>query len=98
MGVLYSMKELKRIRDTDYFISTEGEVWSNKNGKFKILKLAKASAGYLTVNLSFPGQTKNYYPHRLVAETFIPNPLKLERIRHKDQNRKNNSVENLEWY
>lgn len=40
---------------------------------------------------------KIYQVHRLVAEAFIPNPLNLEQINHKDENPSNNNVDNLEW-
>lgn len=49
--------------------------------------------GYDRVSLG----DKQYRIHRLVAEAFIPNPLNLPEVNHKDGNKKNNCVENLEW-
>lgn len=49
--------------------------------------------GYLCVNLS----RKLYKVHRLVANAFIPNPDSLPCINHKDENKHNNRVDNLEW-
>ena len=49
--------------------------------------------GYDRVSL----EEKPYRIHRLVAEAFIPNPLNLPEVNHKDGNKKNNCVENLEW-
>ena len=55
--------------------------------------------GYLSVTLSVNGNDKNYLIHRLVAEAFInkPNTDDYLEVNHKDMNRKNNHVENLEW-
>ena len=53
--------------------------------------------GYQRVNLSFNGKAVTYDVHRLVAEAFIPNPDDLPFINHKDENRRNNLVDNLEW-
>lgn len=53
--------------------------------------------GYHYVGLAKEGVRKNYRVHRLVAMTFIPNPNNLPIINHKDENRLNNSVDNLEW-
>lgn len=64
-----------------------------RHQKTKILKQCKNSSGYLIVNLS--NKTKRV--HRLVAMTFIPNPNKLPIINHKDGNKLNNNVSNLEW-
>ena len=55
--------------------------------------------GYYYSNLYKEGCTyhKNARVHRLVADAFIPNPKGLPFVNHKDQNRGNNTVENLEW-
>lgn len=56
-----------------------------------------ADNGYLRVNLSKDNVTKWYSIHRLVAIIFIPNPNNLPIINHKDENKQNNRVENIEW-
>jgi len=53
--------------------------------------------GYLYVKLSKNGNKKNYYIHRLVAETFIPMEKNKKSVNHLDYNKHNNCVENLEW-
>lgn len=50
---------------------------------------------YAQARISIRG--KHYSIHRLVAQTFIPNPKKLPQVNHKDGNTRNNRVENLEW-
>lgn len=55
------------------------------------------SNGYIMVTLRKDGTKHNYKVHRLVAKAFIPNPNNYPCINHKDCNRKNNTVENLEW-
>ena len=53
--------------------------------------------GYATITL-IKNKSPNYYRiHRLVAEAFIPNPDTLPLVNHKDENRLNNCVNNLEW-
>lgn len=52
---------------------------------------------YCGVALSKNGKGKKFYVHRLVAETFIPNPLKKRQVNHIDGNKLNNTVVNLEW-
>ena len=91
----YQVSNKGRVRSLDR------KVWSEKRGAFyshkgKVLKLTE-SRGYLHITLR-----KNYKPitmqvHRLVAEAFIPNPKNLEYINHKDENKNNNRLENLEW-
>lgn len=52
---------------------------------------------YLMVELSRDGRSKRYLIHRLVAQTFIENPESLPEVNHKDENKRNNRVDNLEW-
>lgn len=62
------------------------------------LEVSKQDArGYLRVNLRKNGKQRKYMVHRLVAEAFIPNPGNLPQVNHKDEDKTNNSVENLEW-
>ena len=63
----------------------------------KILKNCKNGSGYYLVVLNKNGESKNHHIHRLVAEAFIHNPDNLPIINHKNGNKLNNSVENLEW-
>lgn len=53
--------------------------------------------GYVMIGLSVNNVSEQVYIHRLVAEAFIPNPNNLPMINHKDEDKTNNSLENLEW-
>ena len=83
----------------------EKEVHKNIKGqacaclyKEKIMKLSNHNRnGYLKINLNNCNISKTYQIHRLVAQAFIPNLNKLPQVNHKDGNKKNNKVENLEW-
>lgn len=84
-----------------YEVSSLGRVKSLGNGnsnnsKERILKPVKCN-GYLRVPLWKDGKPKNFSVHRLVANAFIPNPLNLPQVNHKDENKENNCVDNLEW-
>lgn len=54
-------------------------------------------SGYLKITIYFPEGLKQYNVHRLVAEQYIPNPENLPCVNHKDGNKHNNAVSNLEW-
>ena len=78
-----------------YQISNHGNVKSNSTGK--VLKCYKNDNGYLRVTLSKQGKLKHHQIHRLVAQAFIENPNNYEEVNHKDEDKTNNHVTNLEW-
>lgn len=61
------------------------------------LKQHETKKGYMRVDLYKDGFRKHYKVHRLVAQAFIKNPDGKSQVNHKDGNKKNNSVTNLEW-
>ena len=80
-----------------YFVSDNGDVISMFTSNPVKLK-KRPRNGYLTVVLYDEyRKPKSLYIHRLVAQAFIPNPEGLPDINHKDKNRSNNNVSNLEW-
>ena len=80
-----------------YQVSDQGKVRSLKFGKERIMKNIRNKDGYLRIGLRKNGEHKLYLVHRLVAQTFIQNPQNLPEVNHKDENKDNNSVQNLEW-
>lgn len=80
-----------------YQISNYGNVKSLKYNKEKILKPIKHSCGYLKVDLCKERKIQTLYIHRLVAKAFIDNPNNYEEVNHKDEDKTNNKVENLEF-
>lgn len=78
-----------------YSVSDDGRVRNNTTGK--ILSPHSDTNGYLSVCLYRDGKPSTKRIHKLVAEAFIPNPFNLHDTNHKDGNRSNNNVNNLEW-
>ena len=92
----------KDIKDLEgkYQVSNFGQILSlnyRKTGKAELLKPGKTKDGYPIVILYKDGKKKTFTIHRLVAETFLPNPNNLLEVNHKDEDKTNNSVDNLEW-
>jgi len=79
----------------DYLINQNGDIYSTKTNKF--LKPWLDSKGYLQIQLFKNGSKYCFKVHRLVAKVFIPNPLHLPEINHKDENKQNPKLTNLEW-
>lgn len=65
--------------------------------KSQMMKCRVASNGYRHVKLTKEGRCKEPLVHRLVAEAFLTNPLNLPQVNHKDGNKSNDVVSNLEW-
>ena len=97
---LYQVSNLGRVKSLERFIKTR----KNKNGmngyihKQESIRIpTKDYKGYLRLNLCKEGKQKPFKVHRLVAQAFIPNPNNLPQVNHKDENKENNCITNLEW-
>lgn len=86
----------KQIKDySNYYISDNGSVYNSLTKN--ILKGSVGENGYKYYRLSKNGKKKMFYAHRLVAEHFLSNLNNLPVVNHKDGNKLNNNVDNLEW-
>lgn len=84
---LYQVSNLGNVRSLDY----------GGTRRVKILKLDTQKNGYKQVKLYKNGKCKNHRIHRLVSIHFIDNPKNLPKVNHKNENKADNRVENLEW-
>ena len=92
------MKELwKKIELSNYEVSNLGKVRNSNTGK--ILKGRNTQSGYEQVSIKFLNEEKfkNQYVHRLVAQSWLDNPLNKKEVNHIDGNKSNNIFTNLEW-
>lgn len=89
----------KKINGYDnYYINKEGQIYTltSKNNK-RYLKGSLNKQGYVRVGLTKNEKTKEHLVHRLVCETFLDNKENKPYVNHKDGNKSNNNVNNLEW-
>lgn len=94
----YEIDQFGRVFGCDRTITVDdnGRVYE-KTIVGKPIKQTTHSAGYKVVGLTINGKTATKFVHRLVAEAFIDNPDNLPVVNHKDEDKTNNSIENLEW-
>lgn len=91
---MYQISNYGNVRALDYKVKM---LHGERTKKGHLLKSTSNGNGYLIVGLSCKGKRKNYYIHRLVAETFLDNPNMCNQVNHKDYNTFNNCLDNLEW-
>lgn len=101
------MKQIKIKGFEHYYITKDGKVYNSINSKkrklkqneYKELKSHIIKSGYNVVVLHNAGvmKPKAYYVHRLIAQAYIPNPENKPEVNHKDGNKQNNHLSNLEW-
>jgi len=78
-----------------YSITPDGRVWGHRRGGF--VRPYGLKTGYLGVLLGNKPNRKHFTVHRLVAQAYVPNPGGKPEVNHKDRNKANNAVSNLEW-
>lgn len=76
-------------------VTRDGKIWSSYYNKFIATEIS--DSGYVRVLIRTKSIKKNYKVHRLVATAYIPNPKNLPEVNHKNGDKTDNRVENLEW-
>lgn len=88
------MSELVKVPNLPFWASPDGTIYNKHGRKYKPVKLKN---GYYRIGTRINGKPSVFLVHRLIALTFIDNPNNYPWINHKDEDRSNNSVDNLEW-
>lgn len=94
---IYQVSNFGNVKSLDKIVFNNGSRRYN-NIKGRVLSQNKTNGnGYRIVSLNNNGCSKNYYIHRLVASSFLENKNSFKYINHKDENKLNNNIDNLEW-
>ena len=94
---LYEVSNMGRVRSLDKRVKTRRADTDSFFIKGRMLTQKPRHGGYLGVQLWRDGKCFQETTHRIVAKAFIPNPENLPQVNHKDEDKTNNCVENLEW-
>ena len=91
---IYEVSDKGNVRGMDRVVIRSGFPMNIRGKEMSQIKMPN---GYMTVGLRASGTQKRIYVHRAVAEAFIDNVDGLPEVNHKDENKSNNCVSNLEW-
>lgn len=91
----YQVSNIGRVRSLDRDMIDKNGIGYSLKGSIR--KISCTGKGYQNIGLSKDGEQKTFFIHRLVAESFIPNPKNLPIVNHIDGDTHNNHVSNLEW-
>lgn len=94
---LYQVSNFGNVKSLGRYVRVSDKLGGRRKKKECLLKIEVCKNGYLRVSLNKDCSRKHFLVHRLVAEAFIPNPQNMPQINHKDEDKTNNRVENLEW-
>lgn len=88
---------MKQFRDTDYYVTEDGNVYRKWKLGLKKLKPIFDGYGYHKLSIYKNNVPKTFKLHRIVAECYLPNPNDLPEVNHRDGNKINNNISNLYW-
>lgn len=92
---LYQVSNFGRVKSLERY--KKNNLGSKSLISETILKQSISNKGYCRIHLCKDAHKKAFSVHRLVADAFVPNPNNLTDVNHKDENKKNNRADNLEW-
>lgn len=89
--------DIDMLENNGYIVDSTGNIISNKGKLPRVLRAGTNNCGYKVVNLSIMGRTELFLVHRLVALKYIDPVDNMPYVNHKDGDKSNNDVSNLEW-